>query len=74
MGELLQFLSPKNIEKVAGAGNKFAHLVDGLSDFYLNIVPGIKFWDLCASEAIIKSRFGLVTDFNKRPHIYDRNL
>ena len=64
MKEVIDILDPREIMKVAGAGNKFVHLAEGLSEFYINLVPGIKMWDLCASEAIIKSRLGIVTNIN----------
>ena len=53
MKEVIEILDPREILKVAGAGNKFIHLAEGLSEFYINLVSGIKMWDLCASEAII---------------------
>jgi 3'-phosphoadenosine 5'-phosphosulfate (PAPS) 3'-phosphatase len=34
-------------------------------------VPGFKYWDMCASEALISSRMGVVTDANSKPIIYD---
>jgi 3'-phosphoadenosine 5'-phosphosulfate (PAPS) 3'-phosphatase len=34
-------------------------------------VPGFKYWDMCASEALMQSRMGIVTDANSRPIIYD---
>jgi 3'-phosphoadenosine 5'-phosphosulfate (PAPS) 3'-phosphatase len=61
---------PSKIEKVAGSGNKFIHMAEDLSEYYLNFVPGFKNWDMCASEAIIASRFGIVTNAKKQPLIY----
>lgn len=62
MNKIISSLKPSSIERVAGSGNKFIHLVEERSDYYLNLVPGFKFWDMCASEALIASRFGIVTD------------
>jgi hypothetical protein len=56
---------------VAGSGNKFVHLIDQKSDYYINLVPGFKYWDMCASEALIQAKMGIVTDANSRPLIYD---
>ncbi len=46
-------------------------MVENKSDYYLNLVPGFKNWDMCGSEAILASRFGVVTDAYKRPFLYD---
>lgn len=70
MAEVINILNPERVERVAGAGNKFLHLVDDLSDYYINLVPGLKCWDMCASEAIINSRLGFVTDANLKPLQY----
>jgi 3'-phosphoadenosine 5'-phosphosulfate (PAPS) 3'-phosphatase len=71
MDNLLKAARPKNIHKVAGSGNKFIHLAEERSDYYLNLIPGFKYWDMCASEALISSRFGIVSDAKKRPQSYD---
>ena len=36
-------------------------------------MPGFKYWDMCASEALIQAKMGIVTDANSRPLIYDHN-
>ncbi len=46
-------MNPAKLERVAGSGNKYLHMVDNKSDFYINLVPGLKHWDLCGSEAIL---------------------
>ena len=71
MNNLLKSLNSKHQVKVAGAGNKFVYLLDQNADCYINLVPGFKYWDLCASEALILSRMGIVTDAYNRPIIYD---
>ena len=71
MNRIIELLRPQRVEKVAGSGNKFIHLAEEMSDFYLNFIPGFKNWDMCASEAILLSRFGVVTDAKKRPLLYD---
>ena len=40
----------------------------------MNFVPGFKFWDMCGSEAILASRFGILTDAEKRPIFYEPNM
>lgn len=70
---MINGLEPETVERVAGSGNKFVHLVDNRSDFYINLVPGFKNWDMCGSEAILAARFGIVTDAFQRPISYDPN-
>lgn len=53
MKEIIDSLRPRSVERVAGSGNKFLHIAEDLSEYYVNIVPGLKCWDMCASEAII---------------------
>ena len=71
MIEILKSINPEKIEFVAGSANKFVHMVDNKSDFYLNLVPGFKHWDMCGSEAIFQARYGIVSDAKKRPLLYD---
>lgn len=73
MNEVLNATNPTTIAKVAGAGNKILYLLDQKADCYINLVPGFKYWDMCASEALILSRMGIVTDANRKPIIYDHN-
>ena len=34
-------------------------------------MPGFKYWDMCASEALIQAKMGIVTDASQRPLVYD---
>lgn len=70
MNSIIQAVRPVSVERVAGAGNKFVHMTDNRSDFYLNFVPGFKNWDMCGSEAILASRFGVITDSSRGPIYY----
>ena len=47
------------------------HMTEGNSDFYVNLVPGFKHWDMCGSEAILAARFGIVTDAYSEPLLYN---
>lgn len=71
MDKLIYGTNPQKIERVAGSANKFVHMVENQSDFYVNFVPGFKYWDMCGSEAILASRFGILTDAQKRPLFYN---
>lgn len=70
MDRIIYSLQPEKVERVAGSGNKFVHMTEGKSDFYVNLVPGFKHWDMCGSEAILQSRFGIVTNASKEPLAY----
>lgn len=37
----------------------------------MNLVPGFKYWDMCAAEALLTAKMGIVTDAHQRPLIYD---
>jgi 3'-phosphoadenosine 5'-phosphosulfate (PAPS) 3'-phosphatase len=71
MNDIIKATRPVNICRVAGAGNKFVYLLDQKADYYINLVPGLKYWDMCASEALMMARMGIVTDAYLRPLIYD---
>ena len=43
-------------------GMKVARLVTGEADLYIHLGPGIKLWDACAPDAILRSAGGLMTD------------
>ena len=47
------------------------HLIDQKSDVYLNLVPGLKNWDMCAGEALIQAMMGIVCDSDHKPLIYN---
>lgn len=71
MKSVFKDLMPVKVNRVKGPGNKFLHLAGEKSDFFMNLVPGYSMWDLCASEAIFQSRFGILTDAKQKPLFYD---
>lgn len=73
MNEVLKALRPRHIARVAGAGNKFVYLMDKKADYYLNLVPGFKYWDLCASEALYESMGGIVKNSAGNDILYDHS-
>lgn len=73
MNEVINAIKPITVSRVAGAGNKMVYLLDQKADAYVNLVPGFKFWDMCASEALINSCMGIVTDANQKRIIYDQD-
>ena len=56
---------------MAGAGNKIVYMLDAMADYYINFVPGFKYWDMCASEALIEAKMGICVDASGKPLIYD---
>ena len=56
---------------MAGAGNKMVYMLDNKADLYLNLVPGLKMWDMCAGEALIQSMMGIVCGSDHKPIFYD---
>ena len=57
--------------RVAGAGNKMVYMLDQKSDLYINLVPGLKMWDMCAGDALIQSMMGIVVGADSKPIIYN---
>lgn len=62
MQTVLDKMSPSVIIRLGGAGNKALHILDEYADLLLHMTKGIKFWDMCASEALMRARFGIVSD------------
>ena len=71
MQSVFKDLMPLKMNRVKGPGNKFLHLANERSDFFMNLVPGYQKWDICAAEAIFQSRGGILTDARQRPLFYD---
>ena len=64
MNKVIANFKPSKVVVVPGAGNKFVHMATGKSSLYLNFVRGLKLWDTCAGDALLKSRFGTMTNTN----------
>ena len=63
MQKIIDGISPVEIKRIGGAGNKCNNLAIGNVDCYLHPSPGLKFWDLCAPESLMKGMGGYGTDF-----------
>lgn len=70
MTRIAEKIGPVDVVKLGGAGNKCNNLSIGTVDTYLHPSPGLKFWDLCAPESIIKAMGGYATDFKLERVIY----
>ena len=46
-------------------------MIDEKADFYVNLIPGFKYWDLCAGEALLQAKMGIVCDAANHPILYD---
>ena len=71
MNDIFTALDPQYIARVAGAGNKIVYMMDQKADYYLNLIPGLKMWDMCAGEALIQAMMGIVCDSDHKPLYYD---
>ncbi len=73
MNELFKALNPVNVGRIAGSGNKIIYMLDEYADYYINLVSGFKYWDICASEALIEAKMGICTDATGKALLYDHN-
>ena len=71
MNQIMNAMGPEHVARVAGAGNKIVHMLDRKADYYVNLIPGFKYWDMCAGEALLQSMMGVVCDAYHKPLIYD---
>jgi len=62
MEEIIQTISPVEIVRLGGAGNKCNNLSIGTVDSYIHPSPGLHYWDLCAPESLIKGMGGYSTN------------
>lgn len=62
MKEIIEKISPVDIRRIGGAGNKCANLALGRVDTYFYPSYGLKYWDLCAPEILIKAMGGYATN------------
>jgi fructose-1,6-bisphosphatase/inositol monophosphatase family enzyme len=57
--------------RIGGAGNKCLYMLDDKACYLIHTVKSMKFWDVCAVEALIRGRFGFVTEKDRKPIIYE---
>jgi 3'(2'), 5'-bisphosphate nucleotidase len=60
---VIETIDPVEIKRIGGAGNKCCNVATGNVDAYIHPSVGLKYWDLCASETLIKAVGGFATDF-----------
>jgi 3'(2'), 5'-bisphosphate nucleotidase len=62
MEAIINKLTPNEIVRLGGAGNKCCNLALNNVDAYIHPSPGLCYWDLCANEPLIKAMGGYATD------------
>jgi 3'(2'), 5'-bisphosphate nucleotidase len=69
--KVLDLLKPNVTMRIGGAGNKCLQILDDKACYLIHMVKSMKYWDTCAAEALIRGRFGVVTDKDRKPIIYE---
>ena len=70
MKTILETINPVEIRRIGGAGNKCANVALGKVDSYIHPSVGLKYWDLCASEILIKAMGGYTTNIREERLTY----
>jgi 3'(2'), 5'-bisphosphate nucleotidase len=60
--EIIEKASPVDIIRLGGAGNKCLALAVARTEAYMHPNPGLKYWDLCSNESLIKAMGGYSTN------------
>lgn len=78
MQSIIETIAPVDIKRIGGAGNKCCNLARGNVDAYLHPSVGLKYWDLCAPETLIRAMGGYSTNIHEEKLTYhndgDRKL
>jgi len=67
----LELLKPNVTMRIGGSGNKSLYIIENQADYLIHTVKSMKYWDVCAVEAMIRGRFGIATDKDRLPIIYE---
>jgi len=67
---MIKAVKPSKALKVGGAGNKILEVIVGEGNCYIYPSKGLKLWDVCAGEALIKSLNGYISDSLGKPIAY----
>ncbi|XP_077966954.1 3'(2'),5'-bisphosphate nucleotidase 1-like isoform X2 [Styela clava] len=62
VNDCIENMTPTEVVRVGGAGNKVLKLIEGKAHAYVFASPGCKKWDTCAPEAILHALGGKLTD------------
>lgn len=69
--EALEQLNPIIPIRVGGTSNNVLQALTGNSDCFLTFSERAKFWDTSAGHALFASRFGVTTDKDSKPILYE---
>jgi len=72
--EVLKSLSPDEIIRIGGAGNKVTLVMEGRAHAYVYASPGCKKWDTCAPEAVLRAIGGNLTNLAGQPYKYHKEV
>ena len=67
---LLITTEPTEKKHLGGAGIKALWVAEGLGDIYIYNEPRVKFWDICAMDAVFQCIGGRVTNLFGEPFRY----
>lgn len=67
---IVESIAPVEIKRIGGAGNKCLNVATLNADAYVHPTLGLKYWDLCASEVLIKAMGGLATNIKEERLTY----
>jgi 3'-phosphoadenosine 5'-phosphosulfate (PAPS) 3'-phosphatase len=65
--DALNLMKPNLTMRIGGSGNKCLNILDNKAEYLIHTVKSMKYWDVCAVEALVRGRFGVVTDKDKKP-------
>lgn len=71
MQNALHHLEPNVCIRTGGAGNKGIQMLEGVADCMVHVVEGIKTWDMCPVDALIRGTYGVTSNKNGEPLTYD---
>jgi fructose-1,6-bisphosphatase/inositol monophosphatase family enzyme len=69
--ELIRKLGSFEVIKTGGAGWKFWKLLDGTADIYFYPNGGMKLWDICAGDALLRAVGGCLSAPDGEAFVYD---
>jgi len=70
MEKIIETITPVEIKRIGGAGNKCFNVAYGRVDSYLHPSVGLRNWDLCAPETLIKAMGGYATNIREERLLY----
>lgn len=74
INETIQALSPTQVLRVGGAGNKVLLVIEGRAHAYVYPSAGCKKWDTCGPEAVLRANGGILTDISGNRILYHKEV